>query len=77
MKTGKAMTAGTDANVYLIIYGANGRTVKHHLDNRRKNDFERNTTSEFTVRFLFKILIDNEKFFALYCFHYEVSHFYI
>lgn len=44
------MTAGTDANVFLIIYGKNGRTTTHHLDNQLKNDFERNTTSIFTVR---------------------------
>ncbi|CAF4394294.1 unnamed protein product, partial [Rotaria sordida] len=42
------MGAGTDANVYIIIYGKSGRTTIHHLDNRLKNDFERNTTSEFT-----------------------------
>jgi hypothetical protein len=50
VKTGKVMNAGTDANVFLIIYGKSGRTIIHQLDNRLKNDFERNTTSEFTVR---------------------------
>ncbi|CAF4045720.1 unnamed protein product [Rotaria sordida] len=49
VKTGKDMGAGTDANVYIIIYGKSGRTTIHHLDNRLKNDFERNTTSEFTI----------------------------
>jgi hypothetical protein len=47
------MNAGTDANVFLIIYGQNGRTTIHQLDNRLKNDFERGTTSEFTVRNVF------------------------
>ncbi|CAF1145472.1 unnamed protein product [Adineta ricciae] len=49
VKTGKAMNAGTDANVFLIIYGQNGRTAVHQLNNRSKNDFERNTSSEFTI----------------------------
>jgi hypothetical protein len=50
VKTGKAIGAGTDANVFLIIYGSSGRTGIHQLDNSLKNDFERDTTSEFTVR---------------------------
>lgn len=50
IKTGKAVNAGTDANVFLIIYGKSGRTIIHQLNNRLKNDFERNLTSEFTVR---------------------------
>ena len=49
VKTGTVSNAGTDANVFLIIYGKCGRTVIHQLDNRLKNDFERNSTSEFTV----------------------------
>ncbi len=50
VKTGKIANAGTDANVFIIIYGKNGRTTIHLLDNPGVNDFERNTTSEFTVR---------------------------
>ncbi len=50
VKTGKDTTAGTDANVFLIIYGKNGRTTTHLLDNPNTNDFERGTISEFTVR---------------------------
>lgn len=61
MKTGKDMGAGTDANVYIIIYGKSGRTCTHLLDNRMKNDFERNTTSEFTVRKR-RLLFLSEKF---------------
>ena len=49
MKTGKQLQAGTDANVFIQIFGQNGRTTKHDLDNPAKNDFERGTTSEFTV----------------------------
>ena len=50
MKTGKTLGAGTDANVFIVIYGASGRTAIHQLDNQHKNDFEQNKTSEFTVR---------------------------
>ncbi|CAF3724820.1 unnamed protein product [Rotaria sordida] len=49
VKTGNVTNAGTDANVFLIIYGKSGRTVIHQLNNRIKNDFERNTISEFTI----------------------------
>jgi len=50
VKTGKEFGAGTDANVFLIIYGKSGRTTIHQLDNKLKDDFERAKTSEFTVR---------------------------
>jgi hypothetical protein len=50
VKTGKVTNAGTDANVFIILYGKCGRTVIHQLNNRLKNDFERNSTSEFTVK---------------------------
>lgn len=43
------MNAGTDANVFLQIYGKAGRTTIHQLDNRAKNDFEKGAISEFTV----------------------------
>ncbi|CAF1260047.1 unnamed protein product [Rotaria magnacalcarata] len=49
VKTGKDFGAGTDANVFIIIYGNSGRTCIHLLDNKLKNDFEANTTSEFTI----------------------------
>jgi hypothetical protein len=54
VKTGKITNAGTDANVFLIIYGKYGRTVIHQLHNRLKNDFERNSISEFTVSNLYE-----------------------
>ena len=31
------MNAGTDANVFIIIYGKSGRTTIHKLDNLKKN----------------------------------------
>ena len=49
VKTGKKFSAGTDANVFIIIYGKNGRTTIHELDNPGINDFEAGKTSEFTV----------------------------
>ncbi|CAF4125874.1 unnamed protein product [Rotaria socialis] len=49
VKTGKDFGAGTDANVFIIIYGKSGRTCVHLLDNKLKNDFEANRTSEFTI----------------------------
>ncbi|UJR15205.1 hypothetical protein I4U23_002164 [Adineta vaga] len=49
VKTGDTRGAGTDANVFIIIYGESGRTVIHHLDNIGKNDFERKSSSEFTI----------------------------
>lgn len=44
------MNAGTDANVYIQIYGKHARTTTHLLDNVGVNDFERGSTSNFTVR---------------------------
>ncbi|CAF1056748.1 unnamed protein product [Adineta steineri] len=49
VKTGKVMNAGIDANVFLIIYGTCGRTTIHQLNDRSKNNFERNTSAEFTI----------------------------
>jgi len=44
------MNAGTDANVFIVIYGKNNRTSIHHLDNRGKNDFEKGSKCQFTVK---------------------------
>ncbi|MFI5520543.1 PLAT/LH2 domain-containing protein [Streptomyces platensis] len=45
--TGKREDAGTDANVYLTIYGTRG-SVGHKLDNSEDN-FERGKTDRFTL----------------------------
>lgn len=49
VKTGNKGNAGTNANVFVMIYGQSGRTTVHHLDNRLKDDFERGKTSDFMV----------------------------
>jgi len=51
------VNAGTDANVFIMIYGKSARTGIHQLNNRLKNDFERNSLSEFIVSQLQKILV--------------------
>ena len=35
--TGKVMNSGTDANVYIKMYGENGESETHHLSRSRKN----------------------------------------
>ena len=39
--TGSKLTAGTDANVLITLYGANGDSGERKLDNV-ENNFERN-----------------------------------
>ncbi|XP_069117526.1 lipoxygenase homology domain-containing protein 1-like [Argopecten irradians] len=48
VKTGNVRYAGTDANVFVKIYGEKGVTKKLMLDDS-KNNFERNMTDDFTV----------------------------
>ena len=59
IKTGNVSNAGTDSNVFIIIYGKSGRTAIHQLNNRLKNDFERNTASEFMVRNYFSLIFND------------------
>jgi hypothetical protein len=47
--TGSKMGAGTDANVYITIFGANGNTGRRSLSGRMMNCFERNQTDEFPL----------------------------
>jgi hypothetical protein len=51
VKTGNQPGAGTDANVYIILYGESEDTGKVQLATSRtnKNKFESNNTDEFTV----------------------------
>ena len=35
--TGKVMNSGTDANVYIKMYGENDESETHHLSRSRKN----------------------------------------
>ncbi|XP_033736341.1 lipoxygenase homology domain-containing protein 1-like isoform X2 [Pecten maximus] len=48
VKTGNVRYAGTDANVFVKIYGEKGSTKKLKLDDS-KNNFERDMTDDFTV----------------------------
>ena len=48
VKTGDVRGAGTDANVYIEIYGENGNSGRHILDGPG-NNFERNKTDVFGV----------------------------
>lgn len=48
VKTGDVRYAGTDANVYIIFIGTNGKTSKLFLDDS-KNNFERGMTECFKV----------------------------
>ena len=41
--------AGTDANVFVVLYGARGNTAELRLDNKREN-FERGRRDEFRLR---------------------------
>jgi hypothetical protein len=50
--TGNVRGAGTDAQVYLTLFGKNGKqTQKFHLkDSNNKNPFEQNQADKFSVR---------------------------
>lgn len=45
------MMAGTDANVYLTVYGSKNVTPRFKLKNKNLNNFEKNNTDEFHVQF--------------------------
>ncbi|XP_053384453.1 lipoxygenase homology domain-containing protein 1-like isoform X6 [Mercenaria mercenaria] len=46
--TGNKKGAGTDANVYIILFGENGDSSEKYLDDSR-NNFERGQTDEFVI----------------------------
>jgi hypothetical protein len=50
--TGDKRGAGTDAQVYITLFGSNGKqTQKIHLkDSNNKNPFEQKETDKFTVQ---------------------------
>ncbi len=47
--TGDVKHAGTDANVFITIYGSYGDTGKRPLQQKFRNLFERNQTDKFTL----------------------------
>ncbi|KAI3372735.1 hypothetical protein L3Q82_023197 [Scortum barcoo] len=50
--TGDVKGAGTDANVFITIYGVNGDSGKRHLRQKFRNLFERGRTNRFVVEML-------------------------
>ena len=48
IKTGDKLNAGTDANVFVQIYGEDGKSEEIQVKNRTDN-FERNATEHFKV----------------------------
>jgi hypothetical protein len=49
IKTGNRDNAGTDANVYITLYGTKGNSGEIYLDDPNRNDFERSNTDVFNV----------------------------
>ncbi|XP_054895001.1 lipoxygenase homology domain-containing protein 1 [Poeciliopsis prolifica] len=50
--TGDVKGAGTDANVFITIYGVNGDSGRRHLRQKCRNLFERGQTDRFVVEML-------------------------
>uniref|UniRef100_A0A4W6CCD9 Lipoxygenase homology PLAT domains 1 n=1 Tax=Lates calcarifer TaxID=8187 RepID=A0A4W6CCD9_LATCA len=50
--TGDVKNAGTDANVFITIYGVNGDSGKRHLRQKFRNLFERGRTDRFLLEML-------------------------
>ncbi|KAG8456825.1 hypothetical protein GDO86_002563 [Hymenochirus boettgeri] len=50
--TGFEKGAGTDANVFIIMYGSNGDSGKHALKQKMRNLFERGKTNRFFIETL-------------------------
>ncbi|KAM4578886.1 lipoxygenase homology domain-containing protein 1 [Fundulus diaphanus] len=50
--TGDVKGAGTDANVFITIYGVNGDSGRRHLRQKFRNLFERGQTDRFLVEML-------------------------
>ncbi|KAM4746369.1 lipoxygenase homology domain-containing protein 1 [Anableps anableps] len=50
--TGDVKGAGTDANVFITIYGVNGDSGRRHLRQKFRNLFERGQTDRFVVEML-------------------------
>lgn len=48
--TGDCQSAGTDANVFLTIFGKTGVTPKIHLKNNHRKCFRRGTSDVFMVK---------------------------
>ena len=57
MKTSDVSGAGTDANVYVILFGSNGDSGEIHLkkSETNKSPFENNQTDVFTINDLLSL----------------------
>ena len=71
MKTGDVSSAGSNANVYLVIYGAKGDTGQLMLrqSGSYKNKFERGKTDTFKIEAtdIGQVFIKNVTFLTEYC----------
>lgn len=51
IKTADESKAGTDSNIFLVLYGENGQTVETRLNQYIKgNAFERNDLDDFNIK---------------------------
>ena len=50
VRTGDFRKAGTDADVYIIVFGDEGDSGQKYLDNKMENNFERNKEDIFTLK---------------------------
>ncbi|XP_022780748.1 uncharacterized protein LOC111321985 isoform X2 [Stylophora pistillata] len=50
--TGVQEGAGTDANVYLTVYGSNGETLEKKLSNTFENNFEKGKVDDFQLNLM-------------------------
>lgn len=48
--TGNPKGGGTDANVFVTLYGKSGQTPKLHLKSNKKTAFDRGATDVFNQR---------------------------
>ena len=48
--TGNVKGAGTDANIFMTLYGKTGTSPKIHLKNNHKDCFERNRSDIFKIK---------------------------
>ncbi|KAK3743619.1 hypothetical protein QZH41_017695 [Actinostola sp. cb2023] len=67
VETGDKAGAGTDAHVFITLFGKNGKTPKTQLINRNENTFERNRTDVFKIKItelgpLSKLIVEHDNF---------------
>ena len=69
--------AGTDANVFLVLYGTHGDTGKRKLEQKRRDLFERNQTDKFVIEAIdlgmVYLLMCLDKYRMLMCFFFDLK----